>query len=200
MKAISENEKIEKNYVSGILINADTDSEFDRISNMKDKYLREVGFESIDECVVLSDEFKMLIFFINFIQKCNPEVLFSYDKDKGSLFHIAFRASKYNLQFYNLVSRKPTKLDFFTKFILKSSDIILIAPIQNQENSSLLKQTTELIITETKNSKKIARRKGRTLPLGKFSGRGRITGMVIIDTWKHIRHDMKIKSYSLPLI
>lgn len=61
----------------------------------------------------------MLVFFMHLIQKLDPDVLMTYDAERGSLMHIVHRASRYGWDFLDYVSRCPSSdkaAEFFANY------------------------------------------------------------------------------------
>lgn len=95
LKIIAANEgSPEKNFLTGILLwcTPDQFTHYQKNFQLLNIVLK---FQDADEIVVFRNELSLLVFFMHLIQKLDPDILMTYDAERGSLMHIVHRASRY---------------------------------------------------------------------------------------------------------
>ena len=152
-------------------------------------------FDQSDEIVVVKNELSLILFFIHLTQFLDPDIVFNYNCDRGSLFYLVFRARRYGLNCQNLLSRHPKKLLDLIEYKYTPEDVIVYS-----RSTNILKKLTEKLIfvgEQLVNSKPLKGRKGHQRKLKGFGYEVGITGRVVLNVWRLARHELKLTSYTM---
>lgn len=146
--------------------------------------------ERLDGFLFVQSEYELIWVFVYLVQYIDPDIIFTYDAEKGSLFLLTMRAKKQGIGLSGLIGRRPSTMNSFRELRIDPSKLIVLG-------IEFLHRFLQALLIDATNccSKPIDHLK--TVDISQSSSTIKICGRIILNIWRIARSETKLKSYTI---
>lgn len=178
------------NKALGLLVNTNSDLYAEEnTSTLIDQY----GINSmsiLDDSLLARSEYHILVSFFHIVTRIDPDIMYCWDIDKGSLNYIAKRSSMYGMNMSASLSRLSWPSTFIARHVLTKKDIVV-----NSFKTTYFDKIFEHVLVDTTDQRW---RRKPYLPKGNPTGfGGKIAGRVSFNMWRLCRSEYKFTSFTI---